>query len=52
MYLNDVDNELLNVYLAIIDWESLFNSYDNDCHMQHIIFQSFIDNFIDQYVSQ
>ena len=41
---NDVDYELLNAHLAIIDWDSHFNGYDNDCNMLYTIFQSIIDD--------
>ena len=47
---NNVDYELLNVYVAIIDWDSHFNGYDNDCNVLHTAFQSIIDEMIDQYV--
>ena len=47
---NDVDYELLNVHLAIIDWDSHFNGYDNDCNVLYTIFQSIIDDLINQYV--
>ena len=47
---NDVDYELLNAHLATIDWDIHFNGYDNDCNVLYTIFQSIIDDLIDQYV--
>ena len=47
---NDVVYELLNVHLAIIDWDSHFNGYDNDCNVLYTIFKSIIDDLIDQCV--
>ena len=30
---NDVYYEFLHVHLATIDWDSIFNGYDDDCNM-------------------
>ena len=49
-YFNDVDYELVNVHLAIIDWDSYFNGCDNDCNVLYTFFHSIIDELIDQCV--
>ena len=47
---NDFHYELLNAHLATIDWDIYFNGYDHDCNVFYTIFQSIIDNLIDEYV--
>ena len=47
---NDVDYELLHAHLATIDWDSLFNGYDDDCNMLWTIFQSIMDDLTMKYV--
>ena len=46
----NVDYELLRAHLATIDWDSLFESNDNDCNMMWTIFNSIIDNLMNEYV--
>jgi len=47
---NDVDYELLHAHLATIDWDCLFNGYDDDCNMLWTTFQSVLDDLTMQYV--